>query len=140
MLRQKIMVIWTKYHQIMKYIISGGTAAVVTIGSIYIFTDIFHIWYLVSGVFAFIAGFIVSFILQKFWTFADHSTDNVHIQAGMYLLVALINLAWNTFLLWLFVDIFHFWYILGQIFAGAIVALSSFFIYKRFIFKKTHHE
>jgi putative flippase GtrA len=124
------------HFQIVRYIISGGTAAFVNILFLYIFTDIFGWWYLMSAVVAFLFGFAVSFGMQKFWTFRDHSTDNVHVQASIYLIVCIANLLWNTFLMYMFVDIFGMWYILAQIFAGGIVALSSFFIYRKFVFKK----
>jgi dolichol-phosphate mannosyltransferase len=123
---QKIVALVKQHHQIIKYIISGGTAAVVNIGSMYVFTDFLHIWYLISGVISFIFGFLVSFLLQKYWTFADKSTDTVHKQAALYFIVALINLAWNTLLLYIFVDLFHLWYIIAAILAGAIVALTSY--------------
>lgn len=136
MLYEKIKALILKHSQIIKYIISGGTAAAVNILFLYIFTDFFGIWYLYSGVISFIIAFGVSFLLQKFWTFQDKATHNVHKQATIYLIVSILNLVWNTFLLYIFVDVIHMWYLLAQICAGAIVALSSFFIYKKFIFKQ----
>lgn len=137
MFYQRILALIRQYHRIIKYIIAGGTAAAVNIAGIYILTDLFHLWYLASGVLAFLVAFVVSFTLQKFWTFNDHSTENVHIQVSIYLIVSLISLLWNTFLLYIFVDVFHIWYLLAQIFAGAIVALSNYFMYKKFVFKNS---
>lgn len=125
------------HRMIAKYLVAGGMAASVDIGLLYVFTDIFDIWYLVSAALAFIAAFFVSFVLQKFWTFRDTSTDKIHAQAGLYFVVALLNLCLNTALMYIFVDIFQIWYIFSQIIIGLLVASFSFFIYNKFIFSSS---
>jgi putative flippase GtrA len=126
------------YRRAVKYVIAGGTAAAVDIGILYILTDLAHIWYLLSAVLAFAVAFVVSFTLQKFWTFRDRSTENLHAQAGLYLAVALFNLCLNTALMYLLVDIFDIWYVFSQIFVGIFIASFSFFIYRIFVFKQPH--
>jgi putative flippase GtrA len=132
---EKLLSLFRAHIQIIKYIISGGTAAVVDILFLFLFTDIFGWWYIISSICAFLVAFCVSFFLQKFWTFKDNSTKKMHVQVSMYLIVSVGNLLWNTLLMYLFVDIAHLWYILAQVLAGGIVAVTSFFIYKKFIFK-----
>ncbi len=128
---------FSKYYKIFKYLVSGGSAAFVTLLASYIFTSILHIHYLVSSVFAFLAGFAVSFILQKFWTFSHKSLDQIHRQLGLYLLVGLINLCINALLMYIFVGIFHIWYLFGQFLASGLIAIMSYPVYKKFIFKQT---
>ncbi len=131
-----IEIFFGRYWKVIKYIISGGTAATLNLAFLYVLTDWFGIWYLLSAVFAFSAGFIVSFIFQKFWTFSDHRTENIHLQAGAYLLAGLANLGLNTLCIYLFVTYLGFHYLLAQIAAGIIIASESFFIYKHFIFSR----
>ncbi len=126
--------IWKKYAIIVRYVISGGTAAGVDLAFIYLFTDIFHIYYLYSSVMAFVIAFVISFTLQKFWTFQDGSVERWEKQATIYFFVAVGNLALNTFYMYILVDYFGLWYLLSQVIAGLTVALSSFFIYRKFIF------
>src|SRR3989344_201846 len=90
--------------QILKYLISGGLTAVVGLSSLYILTEFGGLWYLLSAVLAFIAGFFTSFFLQKLWTFSDKSNHLVHRKMFWYLSVALTNLVLNSFLIYLFVD------------------------------------
>jgi putative flippase GtrA len=125
----------TKIIKTIKYIISGGTAAVVDLAFLAIFVDIFKINYLISAILAFLIAFSVSFILQKFWTFQDKSTEGMHKQATIYFIVSSTNLGINTLLMYLFVDHFHIHYFLSQILASGLLAISSYFIYSRFIFK-----
>ncbi len=120
--------------RLIKYLISGCTAAAVNIGFLYLFTDIFNIHYLISGVLAFILAFGVSFTLQKFWTFQNHSRQLLGRQLAIYLIVSVSSLVINTLLLYLLVDWFGVWYILAQIIAGGLLAVVNFFIYRFVIF------
>lgn len=125
-----------KYQQIIKYIVSGGTAAAVDIGFLVLFTEVFGWWYITSAIVAFLIAFGVSFTLQKFWTFKDKTTDNMHAQLSLYLLVGVINLLINSALMYFFVDIVGMWYVAAQVLTGGLIAVMSFFVYKKLIFKK----
>jgi putative flippase GtrA len=126
--------LWSHRYQIFRYLVSGGTAAAVDIGLLYAFTRYLGLWYLASAVLAFIIAFGVSFFLQKFWTFKDRAIEGIHKQAGMYLVVAVVNLCVNTLLVYLLTDYLNLWYILSQVIAAGLVALFSFFVYKYWIF------
>ena len=135
--KSKIMILINKLtqHLLFRYIISGGTAAFVDLFLLYILNTTFGIYYIFASILAFIMAFFVSFILQKFWTFKNHSQENIHQQIIMYLGASLFGLGLNTLLMYIFVDYFHLLVILSQIFAGALVACCSFFISKKLIFK-----
>ena len=119
-----------------RYLASGGTAATTDLVILYLLTDGFGLHYLFSAVLAFVAAFFVSFFLQKFWTFEDASVEKVHMQATVYLLVALGNLALNTLLMYIFVEWIHLWYMAAQFFASGLLAFVTFFISRDIIFKK----
>ncbi|MCX6715948.1 MAG: glycosyltransferase, partial [Candidatus Taylorbacteria bacterium] len=91
-----------KIAKIIRYLFSGGLAALTDIVLIYLFTDFFGMWYLLSSVLAFLVAFVVSFVLQKFFTFQDHGIDSVHSQVFVYLLVTGTNLIINTALIYVF--------------------------------------
>ncbi|MSU54982.1 MAG: GtrA family protein [Candidatus Taylorbacteria bacterium] len=126
-----------KRRRVGKYLISGGTAAATNILFLYYFTDVVGFWYIYSAVLSFSIAFSVSFIFQKFWTFEDGSTENIRGQAILYLVVAVTNLCLNTALIYVLVEFFRTHYLIAQIIAGIIVACESFFVYRRFIFKRT---
>jgi putative flippase GtrA len=120
--------------KVVRYIISGGTAATVDLVILYLLTSIVGIWYLFSAIIAFLIALGVSFSLQKFWTFADHSTDRMSSQVVVYFIVASINLGLNTLLMYLLVDAVLLPYLLAQIIAAGLIACESFFVYQRYIF------
>jgi putative flippase GtrA len=121
-------------HVLFRYIISGGTSATVDLALLYFLNSILHMHYLWAATLAFAAAFCVSFVMQKFWTFKNHSTENIHKQVMLYLFTSLCGLSLNTLFMYIFVDHFNINVILSQVFAGALVACGSFFV-SRTVFK-----
>jgi len=125
-----------KNKLIIKYIISGGTAASVDLVFLYIFTDVFKIWYIISAGLSFLLAYFVSFSLQKFWTFRDDGREKIYQQMSLYFIVGVTNLFLNTAGMYLLVDGFGVMYLLAQIIIGATLGVSNFLIYKFIIFEK----
>ena len=117
-------------HHIVRYIFSGGTGAITNLALLYFLTEVVGFYYIISGIIAFCGAVVVSFFMQKKWTFQDHSTEDTHKKFAIFVTIAFINLVINTGLLYLFTDIFHSHYLLSQIFVSGIVAVWSYFIYK----------
>lgn len=122
-------------HLIIRYLISGGTSASVNIGLFSLLHYYFKIHYILSNIFAFIVAFFVSLVLQKFWTFQDHSTENIHMQGLFYLFSSLFGLGLNTSILYISVDLVGVQPIVGVIIAGIFTAMCTFQINKKYIFK-----
>lgn len=136
MLEYTTMIQKLSQHILVRYVISGGTAAVVDLSALYVFNSILGIHYIPAAVMAYLVAFFVSFTLQKFWTFRSRTTENIHSQAIFYLGVSLFGLTINTMLMYLFVDFFHVAVLLSQIFVGLIVACCTFPLSRYFVFKK----
>ena len=126
-------------NRIFLYIFSGGMGAITNIGILFILTEFFNINYLISGVISFLLSVIVSFSLQKNLTFNDRDRDinNTHKKFIYFLIIALLNLIINTGILYCLTEYIGFYYILSQIFAGLIVAIWSYFVYKVFVFNSS---
>lgn len=124
---------YPSHMKVFRYIVSGGMATLTNLFFLYIFTDLFGVWYLLSAVFSYIISFAVSFTMQKYWTFQDDSNDKIKSQAIIYVIVTSANLALNTFLIYLFVEQgLH--YLFAQVLSSIIIAVESFFVY-RFLFR-----
>jgi putative flippase GtrA len=122
--------------KIIKYIFSGGTATATNLIVLYLCTSLLHLYYLLSSVLAFILSLGVSFSLQKFWTFEDPSKDALHTQLALYTAVVLIDIALNTFLVYVFVQWCAMWYVAAQFLAGVFIAVINFFAYRNLVFKR----
>ncbi|MEQ1561699.1 MAG: GtrA family protein [Nitrospira sp.] len=124
----------TEEYVIIRYIISGGTAAATDLVLLYILINFILMHYLVASIIAFIGSFFVSFVLQKFWTFRSHE-ERTHKQMVMYLGSSLFGLGLNTLLMYLFVDFIHLQVIISQFIVGGMVAFCTFFISRELVFK-----
>lgn len=122
-------------HLIVRYVISGGTSAVINLSTLSFLYYIKHMYYIYAAIIAFIVSFLVSLVLQKFWTFEDHSRNNLSVQIGKYLITSLLGLSLNTFILYVLVDHLHLYVYVGQIIAGGLVACVTFFISRKYVFK-----
>ena len=121
---------------VFKFIIAGGIAAIIDLGVLYILTAYVGFHYLTSVALAFITAFIASFTLQKFWTFRDHSIQNIHQQSIFYFAVSLGNFFLNTYLVYVSVEKIHIHYLVAQILVGGMIACLSFVLYKYVIFAR----
>lgn len=125
-----------KYSFLVRYLIVGLLGGLIQTLTLYIWVDILRLTstYLWGVVIGFLIALAVTFVLQKYWTFKDTSTHRTHTQLISYSLVALVNLALNTFFIRAVKevveahrgDFFHIWYLLAQIGAVFIVAAMSF--------------
>ena len=120
-----------------RYIVSGGCGVAINIAILFLCVHVFHFWYIASSILAFTISFMAGFMFQKFWTFKDAETKNMHGQAALYLAVALMNLGLNTLIVYLAVGQAGLNYLLAQIVASALIACESYFLY-RLIFKPQH--
>jgi len=124
-------------HLVVRYLISGGTSAIVNLAILSLLYYVFDVYYILAGIIAFSVAFFVSLSLHKFWTFDDTSMVGAHKQAGKYLIVSLFGLAINTFILYVCVDILHLYVYIGQIVAGGLTACVTFFISRDHVFNQS---
>jgi len=136
----RILALIIKYKTIIKYIISGGTAAVIQLSLLYILTDIVGLWYIISSSIAFVAALLTSFFLQKFWTFRDDGMNRIKKQFAIYFFIGIVNFMLNPTLLYIAVDLLRIWYLFGQITVSLLLAIGSYIINKFITFKKVKTE
>jgi len=129
-----------RIFRLARYLLAGGTGAFVNLGSLFFLVHYLGFHYLAGSIISFTTAFVVSFVLQKFWTFRDFERNKkiVGKQLTNYLLIALLNLILNTFFMYFFVEFFGFWYMLAQFLTSGIIAILSYYLYKFFVFGKTN--
>ena len=128
-----------QHKTLLKYLISGTTAAFTNFGLYFIFTRILNWYYLTAYVASVFGAFWVSFILQKFWTFNNKDTDQINRQIGLYVLVNIGSLIVTTAGMYIFVSLLHLWDALALVVTSLGIAFCTFFINKLFVFKAEHH-
>jgi len=120
--------------RIIRYLISGGTGAATNLGIFALLIHYTTLWYVFASISSFCISVVVSFILQKYWTFQNRSQGKTHSQALIFISVSLINLGINTLIVFILVDGFHSPKFLAQFVAAGLVAFASYGVYKKFVF------
>ena len=123
-----------------KFVISGLTATITHFTILLVLTELFKVWYVASASVGFVIAFLVSFNMQKFWTFRDNSRDRIYNQATLYLFTALAGACINAAAMYALVDKFEIYYIYAQVVIGAFIAVGNFLVYRFFIFKTQKKE
>jgi len=121
--------------QFVRFGISGVTSSLAGVLILYVCTGIFGMWYVASSTIGFCGAFIVSFTLQKFWTFRESSLHRMPLQSLQSIIVAACNLALNTGLMFIFVQRFQIQYLLAQCIVYLSLGMLDYGIFKLIIFK-----
>ncbi|HWR32135.1 MAG TPA: GtrA family protein [Chitinophagaceae bacterium] len=90
-------------------------------------------------IFSFIITFPVGFFMSKYVVFSDSKMKG-RIQLFRYFMICMFNLALNYLLLKIFVEKFHIYPVIAQIFTTCIVVLFSYIAQRNFSFKATREE
>jgi putative flippase GtrA len=121
--------------KIVKFLIAGGTATLTTFFFLYLFTEVFLLWYLFSSILAFLIAVVVSFTLQKYWTFAGEQEKRGRHQFVIFLAFGAFGLGLNVLSMYLLVDRVGLWYMLAQFITSAGIAVMNYFFYQSVVFK-----
>ncbi len=121
-------------RKLARYVVSGGTATAVNLLVLYLLVDHAGMHYLSASVLSFLSSTVVSFTLQKFWTFRNRATERMHFQFALYALITVTNICINTALMYGFVDVLGVWYLAAQVLSGGLIAIASYFTYQKLVF------
>ena len=123
------------FAQIIKFGFVGGTSFVIDAGILFLLTEFCGIHYLLSGAISFTASVIYNYMLSIKWVFDAKKDVNKVQELAVFIGLSVLGLGLNQLLMWLFVDIFHIYYMLSKIIATAIVMVYNFVTRKLFIEK-----
>lgn len=121
--------------QFFRYIFVGGAAFLVDIGSLFIFTDIFGFYYLVSATMSFTLGLVANYALSISWVFNKHTIDNMWSEFVVFAVIGVIGLGLNAFFMWFFTDYVSLYYLFSKIIAATLILFWNFFARKFTLFK-----
>lgn len=119
--------------RILKFLVSGGIGISVNLG-------VFHLLYvsgtpyLLGSAIGFSVAMFVGFILQKYWTFDDRSSQTLRTQFALYATISVGNLALNTGIVYILIGHLETHYLLAQAIGAAVIAVESYLAYHFFIF------
>lgn len=126
----------SKFWFLMRYGIAGAIGAAIQTLALYVWVGVLHLEtnYLLGATVGFCIALIVTFTLQKYWTFRDHAHTELQRQFVMYTGIALISLGLNILLLHmsklllerLGFNFFDMWYLVAQLAIIGLLAAMTF--------------
>jgi putative flippase GtrA len=108
---------------------------------LYVFVQRLGLWYLLASAIAFIISVATHFFLQRLWVFAHAHGGPAHSvtrQFSGFTALALINLALNSLLMYVFVSMFGMNYLVSQTVIRILLACLNYVAYDRLVFKRPH--
>jgi putative flippase GtrA len=136
----KIFKVCEDHKSIVKFVVSGSSAAAVDLLALYLFHGVFHQEIVLSTSLAFLFSFMVSFSLQKLWTFRNYNKKRLPHQLILYISSAFISLNLNALGMHLLVNNWNIWYLLSQIMVNVFLGTINFFVYKYLVFRNKVDE
>ena len=116
-----------------RYGIVGAIGTITHITLLLVLVEVFLFNPIVGSSIAFIAVVVISYCLNYSWTF---KAKNNHLTAlTRYIAVCLIGFGLNAGIMFVVVDIFQLWYLLGQIVSIVVIPISNFILNSRWAFK-----
>lgn len=117
--------------QMMRYLLSGGSAAALELGSFQLM-QIAGIWYLLAGIVSSGIGLLSAFTFHKYFVFKKKENTTSH--AVRFIVLQGLNAAAQVGLLYVFVEFADIPPFLGKILAIGVVVSWNFFLYKFFVY------
>ncbi len=121
--------------QLFRYMFVGGAAFIVDFVSLFILTDFFGIYYLISAAIAFILGLIANYLLSVSWVFNKRTLENRTFEFGIFAIIGIVGLGLNEVFIWFFTQDLQIYYLFSKIFAAAIIFFWNFFARKFTLFR-----
>ena len=121
------------FKQLIKFGIVGIIATIVDFLILFIFTEYFHIYYLISSTLSFIISLIVNYILSIYWVF-DVKKRNFK-ELILFVILSVIGLLINQIILYIGSDLLNIYYLICKIGATILVMIYNFITRKIFIEK-----
>jgi len=110
--------------RILRYITTGGLVVFTDFFFLWFLTSILGIHYLISGTISFTISTTLGYILHRRWTFKGTKRKLLHGYAYFYT-TGVIGIIVTVSLLAVFVETFHFNYLIAKIFSGIIAGSLS---------------
>ncbi|MDD2435554.1 MAG: GtrA family protein [Bacilli bacterium] len=121
--------------QIFKFLIVGGLAFLIDYALLYILTEYYGIYYLVSSIISFIISLIFNYIASIMFVFKTNKKEK-NKNFIFFIVGSIIGLGINQIVMYVMVEFIHVYYMFSKIVATGVVMVWNFITRKIFIEQK----
>lgn len=135
---KKLIDLYKKYEEVIKYLFFGVLTTLVSIVIYWIFTKLFNVNYMISNVISWIGSVSFAYITNKLFVFkskCDNEKD-VIIEIYQFFKYRLFSLVIDILLMYLFVEIFSVDDMISKLIVQFIVIVLNYLFSKLFVFNK----
>ena len=126
------------FLQFFRYAFVGGIAAIVDFALLFILTDYFGLFHMISAIIAFLGGLITNFTLSKILVFNSKVVEarvNSFFEFLSYAIIGIIGLGITEVILYIFTEKIGLYYMLSKLIATFIVLIWNYLARKMLIYK-----
>jgi putative flippase GtrA len=121
--------------QLIRFVIVGVSTVTLDYLTLITLVENFHVDYLVSATFGFLAGSIVNYFLSVRFVFQSGKYPNKIVEFTYFLVITLIGLVLNYFTMYFFTEIIMLPYFISKGVSLFFVATTNFIMKKFLVFK-----
>lgn len=121
--------------QLFRYGIVVAIAFPIDFGLLYVFTEHFHMHYLLSAVSAFTISMLVNFAISIKWVFKARTKRALWKEITAFAIIGFVGLGLTAFFVWLLTSVFGLYYMVSKLVAVCFVFFWSFGA-RRLMFEK----
>jgi putative flippase GtrA len=121
--------------QLFRYGIVVAVAFPIDFGLLYLFTEKFHLYYLLSTILSFTISMIANFALSIAWVFKARTKRTLWKEIAAFFIIGFVGLAITAFIVWLLTSIVGWYYLVSKLIAVCFVFFWSFSA-RRLLFEK----
>ena len=121
-------------ERLARFFFVGALSSLVDIGLLWFFCEFMGIWYVPAAGLSYSAGILVSYILNKFLTFHDHTCAYLQ-QLATFAAISVSCLILNVGIIWLLVEVASLNYLVAKVIATACVFSWNYYGQSRITFR-----
>jgi putative flippase GtrA len=112
----------------LKYSVIGISGEIIDFSILMLFTEIFHIYYLLSALFSYLIALTNNFLLNLNFTFKYKPLNTLDFISSMinYFIVSLFGLLFSLFLMGLLVEVFHMYYLFAKLISSGFIFILMY--------------
>lgn len=121
--------------RLLKFITVGASGAVISLGTLWLLTDIAGWHYLLSYLVAGTLAISNNYLWNSLWTFKD---KKAHFSGfGKYTLISISTLGLKELMMFLLVNIMGLWYMLSAVILIITISIINFVLSRRLVWNKS---
>jgi len=122
--------------QFIRYFFVGGFAFGIDFLMLFVLTEFFGFYYLLSAGISFALGLTANYFLSVAWVFSYRAQKNRTKEFSLFAVIGIVGLVLNQTLIWFFTEITMIHYLLSKIITTMIVYFWNFFARKYLLFNQ----